>query len=188
MNLSKSRYTRPAMALHWVMAILILGLFGLGFYMHGLPFSPRKLKLYSWHKWAGVTAFVLLLLRSAWRARHAAPQLPPSMSPAMRRLAHFGHVALYALMLAVPVSGWLMSSAKGFQTVYFGVLPIPDLLGKDHALGEQLATLHYLLNLLFIALVGGHLLAALKHHFFDHDDILTRMLPWRSGLPTTQSR
>ena len=92
-------------------------------------------------------------------------------------MAHLGHLALYGLMIAIPLSGWLMSSAKGFQTVYFGVLPIPDLLAKNPELGELLATLHGGLNLLLVLTVLGHAAAALKHHFVDRDDVLRRMLP-----------
>ena len=84
---------------------------------------------------------------------------------------------LYLLMFAVPLSGWLMSSAKGFQTVWFGVLPIPDLLEKNKELGNLLQTIHMGLNLLFVAVIAGHIGAALKHHFIDRDDILKRMLP-----------
>lgn len=173
------RYTRTAMSLHWLMALLLLGLLVVGFYMRDLPLSPDKLKLYSWHKWAGVTAFLLLVLRLGWRLAHRPPALPGSMSPLMQSAAHAGHFALYALMFAIPLSGWLMSSAKGFQTVWFGVLPIPDLLEKDKALGDLLATLHLSLNGLLIATLLAHVGAALKHHFIDRDDILTRMLPAR---------
>jgi cytochrome b561 len=128
-----------AKALHWLMAILFFGLLALGFYMHDLPLSPEKLQLYSWHKWAGVTAFLLIWLRPRV-ASHA-----PSASAAgehvadVQLAAHAGHLVLYVLMIAIPLSGWLMSSAKGFQTVWFGVLPIPDLLGKNKELGDLLA-------------------------------------------------
>ena len=171
------RYTGTAKSLHWVMAILLFGLLALGFYMHDLPLSPEKLKLYSWHKWAGVTAFLLVLVRLGWRVTHLPPALPASMPRIMQLAAHAGHFALYALMIAIPLSGWLMSSAKGFQTVWFGVLPIPDLLDKNKELGDQLAVVHMGLNLLFVAVLAGHIGAALKHHFIDKDDILTRMLP-----------
>ena len=171
------RYTAPARALHWLMALLIVGLLALGFYMHDLPLSPQKLQLYSWHKWAGVSAFLLLLARLAWRLTHRPPELPSDMPPAMRFAAHAGHLLLYGLMLGIPLSGWLMSSAKGFQTVWFGVVPIPDLVGKDRALGELLTTVHMSLNLLLVAALTGHVAAALKHHFIDKDDILHRMLP-----------
>ena len=94
-------------------------------------------------------------------------------------LAHAGHLALYALMLAIPLSGWLMSSAKGVQTVWFGVLPLPDLLGRDKELGKQLAELHSALNIGLLVLIGVHTAAALLHHFVHKDDILRRMLPVR---------
>jgi cytochrome b561 len=159
------------------MAILFFGLLALGFYMHDLPLSPEKLKLYSWHKWAGVTAFLLVWVRLFWRVTHRPPDLPDTMPRVMQLAAHAGHFVLYALMIAIPLSGWLMSSAKGFQTVWFGVLPIPDLLGKNKELGDLLQTVHKSLNLLFVAVIAGHVGAALKHHFIDKDDILTRMLP-----------
>lgn len=171
------RYTGTAKSLHWLMAILLFGLLALGFYMHDLPLSPEKLKLYSWHKWAGVTAFLLVLVRLGWRVTHLPPALPASMPRIMQLAAHAGHFALYALMIAIPLSGWLMSSALGFQTVWFGVLPIPDLLDKNKELGDLLAVVHKVLNLLFVAVLAGHIGAALKHHFIDKDDILTRMLP-----------
>ena len=84
------------------------------------------------------------------------------------------------LLLAIPLSGWLMSSAKGFQTVWFGVLPIPDLLDKNKELGDLLQTVHMSLNLLFVVVLLGHIGAALKHHFIDKDDILIRILPRHS--------
>lgn len=175
-----ARYTKTAKGLHWLMAVLFFGLLGLGFYMQGLPFSPDKLKYYSWHKWLGVIVFLLALIRLAWRVTHQPPALPSSMPRVMQIAAHAGHHMLYLLMFAIPLSGWLMSSAKGFQTVWFGVLPIPDLLEKDKLLGDLLQTVHVSLNYLFIAVLVGHIGAALKHHFIDKDDILTRMLP-KSG-------
>nr|WP_226404853.1 cytochrome b [Ferribacterium limneticum] len=173
-------YTSTAKLLHWLMAILIFGLLILGFYMHDLPLSPDKLKLYSWHKWAGVTAFLLVGFRLLWRITHRPPALPESMPKIMQFAAHAGHLALYGLMLAIPLSGWLMSSAKGFQTVWFGVLPIPDLLEKNKEVGDLLALVHQSLNLLFVVVLLGHIGAALKHHFIDKDDILTRILPRHS--------
>jgi cytochrome b561 len=86
-------------------------------------------------------------------------------------------------MLAIPVSGWLMSSALGFQTVYFGVLPIPDLLGKNKELGESLKFVHMFLNYTMAGLVAMHVGAALKHHLIDRDSVLARMLPFLSRKP-----
>ena len=178
-----NHYTRTAKSLHWLMAILIVGAFGVGTYMVGLKLTPTKLQLYSWHKWAGVTVFVLLWVRLAWRLSHPAPALPDSVPGWQQRVAHATHVVLYLLMIAVPLSGWLMSSAKGFQTVWFGVLPIPDLLNKDEALGDLLKDVHLFLTYSLAALVAAHVAAALKHHLIERDDVLARMLPFlrRSG-------
>jgi cytochrome b561 len=172
-----NRYTSTAIALHWLMAIAIVGLFAFGFYMHGLHFSPWKLRAIVWHKWTGVTIFTLAAIRLAWRITHRPPQLPQHMGPKEQLVAHGGHAMLYLLMFVIPLSGWLMSSAKGFQTVLFGVLPLPDLLSKNKALGDALQTVHWALNLLLAAVVVGHIAAALKHHYIARDDVLTRMLP-----------
>lgn len=169
------RYTRIAICLHWIMAIGFISMFFLGFYMQSLPFSPNKLQVYSWHKWAGVSLFLLALLRLVWRLSHPAPALPQSMTPFSQKLAHMGHYALYALMFAVPLSGWLMSSAMGFQTVWFGVLPLPDLIDRNKELANLLAATHGYLNIGFIALVAGHFLVALKHQFINKDNLLARM-------------
>lgn len=173
------RYTRTAMSLHWLIALMLFGMFGFGLYMVELPLSPQKLKFYSYHKWAGVTVFLLVLARLAWRITHRPPALPADIPAWQVTAAKAGHHLLYLLMVIVPLSGWLMSSAKGFQTVWFGVLPLPDLLDKDEALGEALLLTHRLLNWFFMLVVAGHVLAALKHHFIDRDGLLSRMLPGR---------
>jgi len=176
LNLS-NRYTITAMSLHWFMAVLLICLFAVGVYMHELPLSPWKLQVYSWHKWAGVTAFILVLARLAWRFTHRPPPLPINMSRSAELAAHAGHASLYILMIAIPLTGWLMSSAKGFQTVYFGIIPIPDLLAKNKELGNLLREVHETLNFILAAVVVGHTAAAFKHHLVNKDDVLTRMLP-----------
>lgn len=181
-----AKYTRTAIGLHWLIFLAISGTFALGVYMHELPLSPDKLKLYSWHKWAGVSIFTLVLIRLAWRITHPAPPLPAHMPPLQRKAAQGAHWALYGLMFAIPLTGWLMSSAKGFQTVWFGVIPLPDLLAKDKALGDALAEVHEALNFTLLGLVILHAAAAMKHHFIDRDTVLTRMLPGRHA-PRSQS-
>lgn len=169
------RYTRTAIGLHWIMAVGFFAMFILGFYMQSMPFSPTKLQVYSWHKWAGVSLFLLALCRLIWRATHRPPALPVTMSAKAKTFAHLGHYLLFAFMFAVPLSGWLMSSAMGFQTVWFGIVPLPDLVAKNKALGETLATVHAYLNWAFIAAVVGHVLVALKHQLIDKDDLLARI-------------
>lgn len=177
---SNERYSSPAIVLHWLIALVLIGLVGLGFFMTDMKMSPTKLQVYSWHKWIGVSVFFLVLVRLAWRIVRRPPPLPAGTSPLMKLLAHGGHMMLYVLMLAVPLSGWLMSSAKGFQTVWFGVLPLPDLISRDLALGSQLSQAHFVLNVAMIVLVIGHVLAAVAHQFIKRDGTLYRMLPLAS--------
>lgn len=178
MHDTATHYSRTAISLHWLVAAAIAATFSLGVYMHELPFSPEKLRLYSWHKWAGVTIFLLVVLRLLWRMRHPVPAPVAGMPRWQQRVAGAMHALLYLLMVMVPLSGWLMSSAKGVQTVWFGVLPLPDLLGKDKELGELLETVHKSLNFSMAGLVLAHTGAALKHHLVDRDEVLARMLPF----------
>lgn len=171
-------YTRTAIALHWLIAVAIVAAFAVGIYMHDLPLTPMKLKIYSWHKWAGVTIFLLVLFRLAWRLGHRPPAPPIGMPVWQQIAAEWVHRLIYLLMIAIPLSGWLMSSAKGFQTVYFGVLPLPDLLAKNKELGNILTVVHTALNFTLLGLVVGHAGAAIKHHIIDRDNVLTRMLPF----------
>ncbi|MDO8261926.1 MAG: cytochrome b [Gallionella sp.] len=172
------RYTRTAITLHWIIALLIFTAFPLGVYMHELPLSPDKLRLYSYHKWIGVTIFLLALLRISWRRTHRPPPLPAAMPSWEKFAAHAVHSLLYVLILAIPLSGWLMSSAKGVQTVWFGVLPLPDLVSKNKELGDLLKAVHESFNILLLGLVIAHIGGALKHHLIERDDILARMLPF----------
>jgi len=169
------RYSRLAVTFHWVIALAIFVMFPLGFYMAGLPLSPRKLQLYSYHKWIGVSIFALVWLRLLWRLMNQPPSLPKHYPPHIVWLSKLGHAGLYFFMIVVPISGWLMSSAMGFQTVWFGVVPLPDLIDRDKELADTLLNVHLYLNIAFLVLIVGHILAALKHHFIDKDPFLNRM-------------
>ena len=178
MESATERYTPAAIALHWIVGLLIIGNLCFGLYTVGLPLSPQKLKYFSYHKWIGVTILILAAARLAWRLRHPAPALPSTMKPWEVRAANASHVLLYVLFFAAPLSGWLMSSALGFQTVYLGVIPIPDLLSKNREVGDALKLVHRSINYSMAALIVLHVAAALKHHFRDRDDVLVRMLPF----------
>lgn len=174
-----SRYTGLAIALHWLLGLMIVGAFAVGLYMADLPMSPSRLKLFNWHKWAGITILALSVLRLLWRFTHR----PPADLPAPRwqnLAAHGTHWALYALFFLVPLAGWAYSSAAGFPVVWFGVLPLPDFVGKDKALADILKERHELLAWLLAVLVLLHIAAALKHHFIDRDGLINRMRPGRN--------
>jgi cytochrome b561 len=175
--MTPARYTPAAIALHWIVAVFILFNLCFGLYTVGLPLSPQKLRFFSFHKWIGITIFMLASVRLLWRLFHPAPALPAAMKPWEARAAHVSHVLLYILFFAAPLTGWLFSSASGFQTVYLGVLPIPDVLQKDKDLADVLRALHRWINYSMAAVILVHTAAALKHHFIDRDDVLVRMLP-----------
>lgn len=170
-------YSWPAIALHWLAALFIIGGFVLGLSMVDLPFSPQRIKYYSWHKWIGITIWLLALLRLIWRL--LSPPPPPLPMPAwQRRAATATHHFLYALMLLIPVSGWLYSSAAGVSVVYLGLVPLPDLVAASKPLAADLKLLHKALNVSLLMLVLLHVGAALKHQLLDRDETLARMLPF----------
>ncbi|TCP14785.1 cytochrome b561 [Crenobacter luteus] len=175
MNDPAERYAAPTVLLHWLMAALIVATFWLGLTVADMPLSPTKFKWIAWHKWLGVTLLGLLALRLLSRALTRAPALPATMGTHARTMARLGHLGLYALMLAVPLSGWLMSSAYGFPVVYLQLFALPDLVAKNEALGDALRDAHTVLNWTLAALVAGHVLAALKHQFVDRDGLMARM-------------
>jgi cytochrome b561 len=172
------RYGKVAQSLHWLVFLLMIASFGLGLTMVGMEVSPQRIRMVGWHKTVGVTILVLAFLRLAWRFVSPPPALPATMPAWERAAAHASHWLLYALMLAVPVSGWLMSSALGFSTVYLGIAKLPDLLTRDRELGETLKLVHFWLNKGLLAMIVLHAAAALKHHFWDKDDVLRRMSPF----------
>lgn len=178
-----ARYTLTAIVLHWVLALAILTAFAAGLYIEGLPFSPAKLKLINWHKWAGITILALSVLRLVWRLTHRPPALPARIQRAMppwQHLAHHGtHHLMYVMFFLVPLLGWAYSSAKGFQVVWFGVLPLPDLVAPNPALADVLKPLHSLAAWGLIGLVALHVAAALKHQLIDRDGLIDRMRPGR---------
>lgn len=179
------RYTTVAIALHWLLGLSLVAMFGLGVYMADLPFSPWRLKLYNWHKWAGITFLALSVLRLVWRISHRPPALPAAISqamPAWQNLAHHAtHHLLYALFFVVPLLGWAYSSAAGFPIVWFGQIALPDLVTADKALAEIIKPLHELSALALMALAALHIAAALKHQWIDRDGLLERMLPSRTN-------
>ena len=168
------RYTAPAIALHWLLALLLIGSFSMGTYMSDLPFSPFRLKLYNWHKWAGVTILVLSFVRLAWRISHR-PPADLAMPAWQAKAAHATHHLLYALFFIVPLVGWAYSSAAGFPIVWFGVLPLPDFVPVDKALAEAIKPWHERSAMLMAALVLLHVAGAVKHQFIDRDGLIARM-------------
>jgi cytochrome b561 len=172
------RYTKTAMSLHWLMALLIVAAFILGLVMTSMAgFSVAKLRYFSWHKWMGVTVFGLAVLRVLWRTFHTPPPHAAHMPKWQNQTANAVHLLLYVLIFAVPLSGYLYTLSAGVPVVYFGVWQMPVFMAPDAAWKPILRSLHYWLDMALATIVIAHAAAALKHHFFDRDDVLKRMLP-----------
>lgn len=171
---NETHFGLVAITLHWLMAILIIGMLCVGLYMTSLPVGMLKLKLYGWHKAFGILILTLVILRILWRLTNATPVLAlPWWERTAARLAHF---VLYVLMLAMPLSGWLMTSAAGLPPSFFGLFTLPNLVAPNDELRELFGLMHEWLAYGLIAVIILHTLAALKHHFIDKDDILRRMI------------
>jgi len=163
-----------AITFHWVMAIIIICLICLGLYMSDLPISMEKLKLYGWHKEFGLLVLMLVVLRLSWRWLNILPELNlPRWEIIAARTVSW---AFYFLMFAMPLTGWLMTSYAGLPVSFFGLFVMPDLVLPDHDMIKTFKTLHKYLAYSLIAIITLHILAALKHHFIDKDNILRRMV------------
>lgn len=173
----RARYSGTAIAFHWLLALLIIGSFSFGVYMSDLPFSPSRIRQFNWHKWAGITILALSALRLLWRLTHRPPPLD-TVNLWQDRAAHATHLLSYGLCFAIPLAGWAYSSAAGFPVVYFGVLPLPDWVGKNPDLADQLKLLHKILAFSLALLVALHVAATAKHQWFDKDRLLDRMNPF----------
>ena len=172
-----TRYTRTAVALHWLLALAIVGTFILGVYMHELPESASRDRLYDWHRSAGASILALSAFRLLWRLTHR-PPADIAMPAWQTRAAHIVHGLLYVLFFAVPLSGWAHSSAAGHPVLLFGALPLPDFVPVGKGLAGTLKELHEVFGVLLGLLVIGHVAAAVKHHWLDRDGLLARMA-WR---------
>lgn len=172
------RYTKTAILLHWLTALLIVSGFMLGVTMVDIPgITPTKLKYFSWHKWIGITVLGLACVRVLWRLTHPAPAYPDTMPAWQQKAAGGLHHLLYVLIFAVPISGYFYSLAAGVPVVYLGIIPLPVLIEPNQEWKPILRLVHFTLNMMLLAGVSLHVLAALKHHFIDRDGVLKRMLP-----------
>jgi len=172
---NENHYGIVAIFFHWIIAILIIGLIILGLYMVGLPISLQKLKFYGWHKEFGILVLMLFLLRIVWRLINVVPSL--AELPAWERVAARSvHYAFYFCLFAIPLTGWMMSSAAGLPVGFFGLFVLPDLVSPDENLRLFLIAVHKWLAYFLIALLCLHIAASFKHLLINKDDILRRIL------------
>jgi cytochrome b561/polyisoprenoid-binding protein YceI len=175
---SREQWGSLSRFLHWLIVGLLILQAALGLTGLMLPLGVQKLAVFARHKSIGITILGLAGLRLLWRWRDPTPPLPSNLKPYERFLAHFTHAALYLLLFAMPLTGWMMSSARGFPVSWFNLFQLPDLVPKSETLYEALVTTHAALAIALAVTVTLHIAGALKHHFVLKDDTLRRMLPF----------
>ena len=175
-----TRWGSVAKTLHWIIALLVIGMLIGGLNMVDMPMSADKFWVYGVHKSIGVTILVLMLLRFAWRGIDPRPRDVAGMSPVVAFAAHTVHRLLYLALIAMPISGWVYNSAANFPLQWFKLVQLPALVAPDPELKQLALTVHVGLAYTIMILLALHVAGALKHHFIDRDDTLRRMLPFMS--------
>jgi cytochrome b561 len=174
---SAERYGSVAQLLHWAVVVLIIVQFALASAAEDLPTGMEKLITMARHKSFGITILALAALRLAWRLVDPPPPLPAGMHPLQHTAARVSHGLLYGLLFALPLSGWMQSSAANYPVSWFGLAQLPDLVAPSKSLHDALHEVHEALAATLIVIAVVHVLAALKHQFMDRDGVLMRMLP-----------
>lgn len=175
---TKNTFGSIAKGFHWIMVLGFIALYVIGFYMTGLPLGPEMFEKIALHKSIGILVLGLALFRLVWRFTNQNPELPIDM-PAHERIgAHLSHIALYGVMIVMPLSGWAMSSAANYPVSVFGWFTLPNIMDPSKDAVEFLKSFHGIMAWAILALIALHVLAALKHHFINKDNVLTRMIPF----------
>ena len=174
------RYNPAARVLHWLVALLVLAMFVLGIAMvyvvSGDTQPALSHRLYTTHESLGVVILLVMVLRLIQRWRHPPGPLPVGVPRVYHIVGHANHVLLYVLLLVQPIIGLLRDNAGGFQVVWFDIVPVPMLIGKDKALADALSAVHWYGALLIALLIGAHIGGALFHAVIRRDGVLQRML------------
>ncbi len=180
------RYGAVSQFLHWTVVALVITQFVLGFSVAGMPISLQRLMILARHKSIGMTILALVILRLLWRLFSPAPALPATM-PSLQKLgAHASHVLLYGLLIAMPIVGWVTSSASHLTVTWFGWFAFPNLVGPDPELAKLAKATHAAMAWVLLATATLHACAALWHHFVQKDGVLRRMLPLPLAAPKDQ--
>jgi cytochrome b561 len=174
------RYTRTAIALHWLLGLALLCQIGLGWYLGEVPRgTPARTLWVNSHKSVGITLGLLILFRLYWRLTHAAPPLPASIRRWQQRTARASHIGLYTCMLLMPLTGYLASNFSKFGIKYFNLVALPPWGPDDKQVYTFFNSAHIVLSYLFVALIVIHILAAISHLAHRSDGVFRRMLPYR---------
>jgi cytochrome b561 len=164
--------------LHWLIVLLIINQWVIASRADALPNGIAKLETLAWHKSFGITILALAVIRLIWRWMNPTPELTSLTKPWERTLARISHALLYGFLFAIPLTGWMMSSAKNYSVSWFKLFQLPDLVAPSESVFGLMHSLHEGLNLALAGVAALHIAGALKHHFIDRNDVLKRMLPF----------
>lgn len=162
-------------AIHWVTVVLMIIVLPAGLIIEYLK-DDAKMAGYAVHEWLGLVILVIAAFRLVWRFANPPPPLPADMSPTIRLVAHVNHVALYVMLFAQPIVGFLMTNAFGFPVVWFGVLALPNPIGENEAVANVLLAMHRAGGWIIVFLLAAHIGGALYHHIIRRDGVLLRMM------------
>ena len=160
---------------HWLMAITILFMAGLGLTMINVRLSPMKLEMFIVHKSIGILLLAMVVVRICWRFMNPTPALPETMTKREKNFARFTHAWIYFLLIGIPLSGWVINSAANFPLQWFGLFELPAIAAPSIIVEEYAKKTHMILLIALGVTVLGHIVAALRHHMVLNDDILRRM-------------
>lgn len=168
-------YNGPARVFHWLIALLILSLLGVGFFMTGMDSDPVKFEIYGLHKAVGITVLLLAFLRLGWRLYSDTPKSISDHKQWEKTLSKTIHFVLYLAIFAMPLSGWAMSAAGGHPVSFFGLFQMPPIVPKIKEIGAFAHEAHAIIAYVIIGCVALHMAGAIKHHVIDKDVTLKRM-------------
>jgi cytochrome b561 len=181
-NISVRRYDRVAVALHWLVAIGVFVMIGLGWYMTDIPKgTPQRAFFFNLHKSIGVTLGLIVLVRVVWRWNHPPPPLPSGTASWVVNASRLSHGLLYALLVLMPVAGFTASNFSKYGVTYFGLFKIGPLFAENKSLYELFQGIHHAASEVLVIVICIHIAGALKHLLIDKDGVFFRMLPGRSS-------
>lgn len=170
------RYSTGSKLLHWVIAIIVITMLSLSFFLDDVP-DEYKSTAFMMHKSFGLTVLILMIIRFVWILHKGKPSLPISIPLWEKILSHLVQYSFYILLIAMPICGWIMSVAGGRVPTFFGLFYLPLPIAENKPLSKLMLQCHQIIAWILIVLIILHVAGAIKHHFIDKDKVLRRMLP-----------
>ncbi len=174
---AERRYDGVAQGFHWLILALLVAQFTIAWTMPDIKKTTPDTGLVAWHLSVGSTILLVVLLRLAWRLTHTPPPPPPDLVPALQVLSRLTHWLLYAILIALPVLGWINASSRGYTVRLFGAIPLPQLVPTGDAFGHAMGDIHRTVAWVLLGVIALHVTGALYHTFIKQDGLLRRMLP-----------